>query len=868
MRGVVSTFAVIAFVNAFAAFAAGTTERVSVSTAGVEADGENSFPSVSADGRFVTFYSLASNLVENDTNNSYDTFLFDRLTGVMERVSVSSGGEQGNSVSGASSVSADGRFVAFNSFSSNLVPDDTNGSGTGCGGCIDVFVRDRLNGTTERVSLDSGGIESVGHSVNPSISGDGRYVAFSSVASTLVVADTNGSEDIFVRDRQTGITERVSVASGGAEGNGHSVRPSISADGRYVAFGSLASNLVADDSNSADDVFVHDRQTGVTERVTLDSSGVEASGPSFLAEVTPDAISADGRYVVFMSYASNLAPGDTGNFGDIFIRDRQNGTTERVSVDANGAEADSDSGEPSISLDGRYVAFHTFATNLVENDSNGVHDIFLHDRQTGIVERVSVDSAGAQGNEGSVYPSVDAGGNVVTFMSFASNLVSDDTNSQSDVFVRDLASSSTPSFVLSPATVAFGAQVVNVTSAAMTVTFTNTGSGALTIAGITRTGPNRNQFAHTTDCGLSVPEGTSCSIQVTFRPTSAGFRTASLNVEVEGGAGIRSVVLSGTGVTSSFALTAPPESLDFGDQPVGTSSAPRAITVTNIGSVPLPITGISRIGAHPNQFVATHSCGSSLPAGASCTIDVIFRPTTVGAKSASIRLNAGGGAGAQSIGVSGNGIAPTFTLSPASVDFPDQAVSVASGAQSITLTNTSALDLPITGISRTGAHPNQFTAVSGCGASVPAGGSCTIDVTFRPSTAGLKSAAVRVNPGAGAAAQSVALSGNGVMPSYSTSPGSLVFGAQPRNTSSAPQAVTVTNTGSVQLPITSITLNGTNPGQFSQTNDCGTMLAAGASCNINVVFSPTNAGSKSAIVRVRAGGGAEIQNVALTGTGT
>ncbi len=360
LQRLVASAGIAAFLGvAASASAAGTTERVSVDSSGGQGNSESGFPSISSDGRFVSYYSLASNLVPGDTNNAYDAFLYDRQTGTTERISVNSNGEQGNSVSGVSSISVDGRFVAFNSYASNLVADDTNGASTSCGGCVDVFVRDRQTGTTERVSVDSSGTEGNANSLNPSISADGRYVAFSSSASNLVVGDTNERDDVFVHDRQTGTTERVSVDSSGGQGSSHSVRPSITPDGRFVAFDSLASNLVTGDTNNADDVFVHDRQTGTTDRISIDSNGAQGNSLSFQAQVTPDSISADGRLVVFYSYADNLVAGDIEGFGDIFVHDRQTGVTERVSVDSSGTPADADSADPSLSLDGRFVAFNS-----------------------------------------------------------------------------------------------------------------------------------------------------------------------------------------------------------------------------------------------------------------------------------------------------------------------------------------------------------------------------------------------------------------------------------------------------------------------------------------------------------------------------
>ena len=329
----------------------------SASTAAAsQADRGSDEPAISANGRFVAFSSTASNLVAGDTNNFEDIFVHDRRTGATELVSVALGaaGVDGTSVSSA--ISADGRYVAFVSDATNLVAGDTNGQS-------DIFVHDRRTGATERVSVDSSGVQADRGSDEPAISANGRFVAFSSTASNLVADDTNGQRDIFVHDRRTGAGDRVSVDTSGAQGNDGSYGPAISANGRFVAFRSLASNLVADDTNGQSDIFVHDRRTGATERVSVDSSGIQANNR--VSDLLP-AISADGRYVAFGSQASNLVAGDTNDREDIFVHDRRTGATERVSVDSSGVQADGNSNEPAISADGRYVAFVSDATNLVD----------------------------------------------------------------------------------------------------------------------------------------------------------------------------------------------------------------------------------------------------------------------------------------------------------------------------------------------------------------------------------------------------------------------------------------------------------------------------------------------------------------------
>ncbi len=344
---------------------------------------------------------------------------------ITQRVSVNSKGIQGNDASNyVTSVSATGRWVAFMSIASNLVAHDTND-------VADIFVRDRYTKKTKRVSVNSKGVQADNANYYASISANGRWVAFMSSAVNLVTDDNNDAEDIFVRDCKTGKTERISVDSKGLEANNGSDTLSISADGRWVTFSSMASNLVADDANGTWDIFVHDRKTGKTERVSVNSAGAEANGGSH-----NPSISSDGRWVAFVSEASNLIADDTNNVNDVFVYDRETGKTKRLSIDSQEQEANNNSDYTSISADGRWVAFDSRASNLVADDTNGSLDTFVHDLKTGKTERVSVDSAGLEGNSSSGYPSISASGRWVAFGSNA-NLVSNDINGTSDIFIHD-----------------------------------------------------------------------------------------------------------------------------------------------------------------------------------------------------------------------------------------------------------------------------------------------------------------------------------------------------------------------------------------------------------------------------------------------
>ena len=407
-----------------ASASAQVTERISVSTGGTEANGPSFYLSVSGDGRFVAFQSEASNLTAGDTNGFPDVFVRDRSLGVTELVSISATG--GMASGGYPSITADGRYVAFYT-PLPLVVGDTNG-------VSDIFVRDRQAGTTERVSISSGGTEGLLDSYYPSISADGRFVAFTT-ASALVAGDTNGVEDIYLRDRLLGTTERVSIATGGTEGDAPCHYSVVSADGRFVAFESAATNLVAGDMNGVTDIFIRDRQIGTTERVSVSTGGSEGT----LASENPT-VSADGRYVAFQSRSFTLVPNDTNAVCDIFVRDRQLVTTALVSVATSGAQGTVDSSYPSISASGRYIAFYSGAPNLVSNDTNGAADVFVRDQFAGTTERVNIATDGTEANGAvgdNVPPSISADGRFVAFSDHASSLVQNDTNGVVDVFLRD-----------------------------------------------------------------------------------------------------------------------------------------------------------------------------------------------------------------------------------------------------------------------------------------------------------------------------------------------------------------------------------------------------------------------------------------------
>ncbi|WP_436528158.1 hypothetical protein [Actinoplanes sp. HUAS TT8] len=402
------------------------TDRVSVAVGGGQGDQTSLGPQVSRNGRYVAFVSAASNLVPGDTNDAWDVFVRDRWAGTTRRVNVSDGGAQADGgAHGEVRISADGRYVAFLSYAANLVPGDTNDTS-------DVFVRDLWQGRTSRVSVSSTGAQADGFSAfSVALSADGRYVLFDAEATNLVPGDTNGFSDVFLHDRATGRTTRVSVAGDGGQANHLSRSPAISDDGRYVAFESFAGNLVPGDTNGFSDVFLRDRRTGQTTLVSRTRAGTPGQGNAFAPS-----ISADGRLIAFMSDAPGLVAGDDDALVGVFVRDRLAGRTTPASVAASGGPADDHANSASISADGRYVVFSSPATDLVPRDRNASEDVFVRDLRDRTTTLVSVATSGRPATDWSGEPSIAGDDHVVAFSSVADNLVAGDTNAVPDVFVR------------------------------------------------------------------------------------------------------------------------------------------------------------------------------------------------------------------------------------------------------------------------------------------------------------------------------------------------------------------------------------------------------------------------------------------------
>lgn len=336
-----------------------------------------------------------------------------------------------NGTSFDTSTSADGRFIAFDSDATNLVSSDVNSQ-------RDVFWRDREFGITRRVSVNSNGAEGNNRSVTPSISATGRFVVFTSFATNLDSADSNGTIDVFEHDTTSATTRLVSAAPNGQSANFGSFDADVSADGGRVVFASAATSLVAGDNNGKWDIYLRNTVSNTTTRVSHGAGGVEPNDHCYRPR-----ISDDGRFICFMSDASNLVAGDVNGVRDVFLYDVQADTTVAPTVNPGFLIGNGPSESPEVNANGDFVVFTTLATNLVANDTNGAWDVIRWRRSNGSFYRASVSSAGVQSAATCVSPSVSSNGGRIAFLSQASNLVVGDTNGLLDAFVHDVGSSTT-----------------------------------------------------------------------------------------------------------------------------------------------------------------------------------------------------------------------------------------------------------------------------------------------------------------------------------------------------------------------------------------------------------------------------------------
>lgn len=431
--------------------------------------------------------------------------------------------------------------------------------------------------------------------------------------------------------------------------------------------------------------------------------------------------------------------------------------------------------------------------------------------------------------------------------------------------------SGSPAATFSPANLTFSSQAVGATSAAQTVTLTNSGSAMLTITSIALTGTNSGEFAQTNNCGSSVNGGATCNINVTFTPSASGTRTASVSVTDNAGGSPQTVGLTGTGGSAASGASFTPTSLTFSSQTVGTTSAAQPVTLTNSGNAALTLTAIAITGTNASDFAQTNNCGSSLNAGASCTLNVTFTPSAPGTRTAAVSVTDNASGSPQSISLTGTGTSagtPTASLSLSTLTFTSQPVGTTSPAQSVTLSNSGTAALSITSMGITGTNAGDFAQSNSCGSSLATNASCTINVTFTPTASGARAASISVTDNASGSPQTVSLTGTGLAPAATPSPSSLSFGKQTVGTVSPQKQVTLTNTGNATLTINSVAIAGSDPKDFAQTNNCSGSLAPSSSCTIQVTFAPTVKGNRSGSLTFSDSAPGSPQTVGLSGNGS
>lgn len=429
--------------------------------------------------------------------------------------------------------------------------------------------------------------------------------------------------------------------------------------------------------------------------------------------------------------------------------------------------------------------------------------------------------------------------------------------------------SATPQAVLSPNPLAFPSTLVGTAATALPMTLSNPGTAALTITSISVTGTNASSFGQSNNCGASLAAGASCTITVTFTPASTGSLSASVSVVDNATGSPHTAALTGTGTAPQSSLTL--STLTYSGTLVGTSASTQTTTLSNPGTAPLTITGISIAGTNASSFGQINTCGASLAAGATCTITVTFTPASAGSLSASLSIADNATGSPQTVSLSGTGTAPQAILSPNPLAFPNTLVGTPATALPMTLSNPGTAPLTITSISVTGTNASSFGQSNNCGASLAAGATCTITVTFTPASAAALTAAISVTDSATGSPHTAALTGTGVaplIPQAVLSPNPLTFPSTTINTPATPLPMTLSNPGNTALTITSITVTGTNASNFGQTNTCGASLAAGATCTITVTFTPTSAASFSGAISVVDNAAGSPQSAVITGTGS
>jgi parallel beta-helix repeat protein len=422
-------------------------------------------------------------------------------------------------------------------------------------------------------------------------------------------------------------------------------------------------------------------------------------------------------------------------------------------------------------------------------------------------------------------------------------ITSNDTGSPVSITLTGFGGS--PIVSLSVPGLTFANQLVGTTSSAQSFTLSNTGDDVLNLAGVAATG----DFGQTNDCGTSIAVSAFCTVNVTFTPTLRGQRNGSVTIADNAPGSPHSVTLQGTGTGPAITLGA--TSVAFANQLAGTTSSAQSVSLTSSGETDLNVSSITASG----DFAQTNDCGTTIPAGQGCTIQITFTPAARGLRSGTVTISDNSTSSPEHISLSGTGVAPVATLSRTSVDFGIQVLN-SSATSTISLTNTGDAALAISSIVTGG----NFAQSNDCGTSLAPFSSCNIHLLFSATAVGPRIGTLTLTDSALDSPQIVNLSGTGAELAFSSS--SLSFGNQLSGTTSAAQPVTVTNPGTSEVSVTGVIPSA----GFSQTNNCGFSLAGNASCTVNVAFAPTAAGAVSGLITLNYNG--RQSTIAVSGTGT
>lgn len=619
--------------------------------------------------------------------------------------------------------------------------------------------------------------------------------------------------------------------------------------------------------------------SSTAQSVTLKNTGTAALAISGIASSStefPETHTCGASLAVAASCTMNVTfkPASVGaKTGTITITDNASGSPHKVTLSGSGTAATA----PAITLTpstglafGSQTVGVSSAAQTVTLKNTGSANLSIATIALGGTNAADFAKAGTCANGGTVAPNATCTISI-TFTPFSvgakSGNVSIASNAPAATFTLSGTgvSAATPGVGLAPTSLAFGNQTINTTSAAKNISLSNTGNAALTISNITVS----SGFAQTNNCAASIAPSGSCTISVTFAPTATGAKTGSVTITDNASGSPHSVGLTGTGVAAATPQVGPlPSTVSFGNQMLNTTSPAQTVTIDNIGSAALAISTIAVTGDFAKSG-GTCINGSSVAAGSNCTILLTFKPAVLGARSGTVTVTDNAAGSPRSVSLTGTGVSapgPTATLLPAKLVFGDQALNTTSAAQVVTLKNTSAATaLSINGITIGGANGTDFAKTTTCGASLNAGASCNISLTFKPTVAGLRSAMLSVTSNAAGALNTV-LEGTGVSaatPKVGLDAASLAFGNQTLNTTSGVKKVTLSNTGNAALHITSILASG----DFVTSNTCGAQLAAGANCVISVTFKPTQLGARTGEITITSDAASSPDVVKLTGTG-